>query len=51
MATCDRKASDPKDKDFALLGLLDEHRELDSLTIDYSQTVSTVYQKAMMAAF
>lgn len=47
IATSDKKAEDPKDKIFALLGLTsDEIRN--AIVPNYSQSINTIFQNAMM---
>ena len=48
IATSDRKSMDPKDKIFAVLSMLANEHE--TFRADYQDSISHVYQKAMVAA-
>ncbi|KAH7346936.1 heterokaryon incompatibility protein-domain-containing protein [Pyrenochaeta sp. MPI-SDFR-AT-0127] len=50
LSTADRDASDPRDRIYALLGLVSDPR-LEELEPDYSKSALWVYQKAMISIF
>ncbi|KAL9039854.1 MAG: hypothetical protein Q9214_004707 [Letrouitia sp. 1 TL-2023] len=46
-ATSDRETTEPHDQIFALIGLMD-HDTAGKVVVDYSESISTTYQKAMV---